>query len=177
VQIQNVANRVMGAVGLERRPDSAEVHAAAAGGAAPLHEAGLHRGDGPQMPSARFRELLARYDVRDISPREFSRLAHELYDAGEISESEYRQLGQIRMQLDLAGVDPDRSLDLLAWVQQQMEEHSAQLDQLEQIDPQPAHEIAQLRSALDRLGQQAGWIHRFALIQQGGPEAGVNQYA
>ncbi len=60
-----------------------------------------------------FREILSDYDVTEMTPNEFSEMVSKMYDEGIISEEQYQQLSQIRVELEKAGVDSSESINLL----------------------------------------------------------------
>jgi len=64
-------------------------------------------------PMAALREVARRYDVTDITPRAFSKMLQELHANGALDDQQFRELSLIRMDLDLANLEPDESLDLL----------------------------------------------------------------
>src|SRR5688572_6791072 len=71
----------------------------------------------PLAMSAEFRSILAGYDLKNISPREFSELVQKLREAGAVSENDYQELAAMRLALDEQGLDPDGPLDLVDFFQ------------------------------------------------------------
>ena len=59
-----------------------------------------------------FRQILAQYDVSAITPREFSMLAQQLYQARAISADDFQELSQMRALIDQQYSDPDDPVDL-----------------------------------------------------------------
>ena len=108
-------------------------------------------------PSTVFAEILSKYDVKAITPVEFSAMTQKLYEAGAISDEELQQLTAIRHDLDTAGVDADESIDLLQYYVDQIEKLQRRWD----ASAPPPPESQQLSPLLRRLD----WIEKFALIQ------------
>jgi len=100
------------------------------------------------------REILGRYDVTDITPRQFSEMIQSLRQAGAVTEEQFQELSSIRIDLDLQGVDPDESLDLLEFYTDQLQDAQ---------DDQAAPLISTIERRLD-------WLRKAAMIQSG-PEA------
>lgn len=67
------------------------------------------------------RQILGQYDLTDISPAEVSSMLQELRQAGLIDDSQYRELSKIRLDLDAAGVDSDKGIDLLGFYAEKLE--------------------------------------------------------
>ena len=57
--------------------------------------------------SSSLAKIVSRYDVTDISPREFSQMVQKLYEAQLISLDELQQLAAIRHDLDVDELDVD----------------------------------------------------------------------
>ncbi len=125
----------------------------------------------PKMPatpgrSAALGETLARYDVTDISPTEFSEMIQKLYESGAISEQEMQQLAAVRLDLDAAGVEPDESIDLLEFYTERIDKLNRLTDDSEAL---PKH-AEQFSATLNRLD----WIEKFALVQSAPGAAGLD---
>lgn len=117
--------------------------------------------------AAVFREIVARYDVTDISPRQFSEMVHQLHQAGALTDQQFQELSLIRLEVDLDGVDPDESLDLLDFYADKLRDLQWALEDLQDhADPISTAASSQLTSMEDRFA----WIQKFALIQSA-PEA------
>ena len=111
-------------------------------------------------------EILARYDVTDISPTEFSEMIQKLYEAGSLSEAELQQLAVIRLDLEAAGVEPDESIDLLDFYTRAIKKLQRRTDQPET----PMKEARQFTAMLRRLD----WMEKFALIQSAPDAVGLD---
>ena len=75
----------------------------AAGGALPS----------PAAAPSRLQEILARYDVSDISPRAFSELLQTLHQAGFLPDNDLQDLSQARLDLEREGIGPDDHVNLV----------------------------------------------------------------
>ncbi|MBI3461806.1 MAG: hypothetical protein HY000_01930 [Planctomycetes bacterium] len=114
--------------------------------------------------SSRFREILSRYDVHHISPREFSELVQKLFDAGEITQAEVQELSLLRLELDKRHADADQPLDLVRFLQDQLRQQEDEINRQNRHHPeQPIDRDAALR--LTR--RQLEWMEKFASVQAG----------
>ena len=104
------------------------------------------------------REIVGRYDVTDITPRQFTQMVQDLHQAGVISESQLEELSQIRLDLDTEGLDPDESLDLVAFYADKLDQQSAQ-------------------SPPDAIGSRLAWAGKLALMQSGPQSLGLDALA
>ena len=114
-------------------------------------------------------EILARYDVTDITPREFSEMVQKLYETGTISETELQQLAVIRQDMDLEDLDPDESIDLMEFYVKKIEKAQRQFEDLDG-PPQPHQQLTPLLRRLD-------WIEKFALVQSAPDAIGLDAVA
>lgn len=120
---------------------------------------------------AAFHEILARYDVTAISPREIGELAQELHSAGEISDSDLRDLNQIRAELEKDGVDPNEQVDLSKLLEQKLAQRCAERDVLKAQEPKAtASDIAAAEKLVAEKNRQLDWVKKFALVQAAGAE-------
>ncbi len=102
------------------------------------------------------RNVLEKYDVTQITPRQLTEMIQRLFDAGAISQQELDQLAAIRLDLDLAGIDPEESIDLLRFYR-------------DKIDETRRHS-GQGTAVPDALLGRLDWVEKFALVQAN-PEA------
>ncbi len=119
-------------------------------------------GSSVNRPMMEMANILSRYDVTDISPAEFSQMVQKLFDSGTISERELQELAAIRHDLDVEGVDPDDSLDLLEFFAQKIKKTQYELS--DQDGPRAGQVL--LRPLLGHMQ----WLEKFALVQSS-PEA------
>jgi len=117
--------------------------------------------------AAVLRQIVARYDVTDISPREFSEMVHQLHQAGALTDQQFQELSLIRLDLDLDGADPDESLDLLDFYADKLRDLREMIEDLrDDLHPTSAGAPPGIASVESRFA----WIQKFALIQSG-PDA------
>ncbi len=115
---------------------------------------------------AALRDVLARYDVTDITPAEFTEMAYRLHEAGAITQTELQELAAVRLELEQAGIDADESIDLLEF-------YSARVAKAERrtagsADPEAASaELAPLRQRLE-------WIEKLAVLHDTAGELGLD---
>ncbi len=111
-------------------------------------------------------DILSQYDVSDISPGEFSEMIQKLFNAGVLSDGELQQLAVVLLDLDLAGMDADESVDLLDFYSKKIDKIQRQIDLSD--DGQPGEN--QLTPLLRRLD----WIEKFSMIQANPDSIGLN---
>ena len=121
--------------------------------------------------SSTFREIVARYDVTDISPEEFSQMIQKLYDAGLLTDQQFQELSLIRLDLDLQRVEPDQTVDLVDFYR----------DRLRQLHLCP-EETTGLDSAggqpqLAAIGRRLEWVGKLASMQAAVEGAGLDALA
>ncbi len=103
-------------------------------------------------------QLLARYDLRRITPRQFAELIQELRRGELISSEEYQLLAGLRLELDQTGHRADQPLDLVQYLEDRLRE--AQRDQL-LLGEDPAEKNAQAQVIQRRLL----WAQRFEQLR------------
>lgn len=115
--------------------------------------------------SQKFRDILAEFDIRRISPRDFSTLLQKLHSAGQIADQDFKTLSELRTTLDRDGVDADRPMDLLDYLSQQEQSRQTAGDDLG-LTPAglPASAAPDARQTSQR---QLEWLQKFALVHHG----------
>ncbi|MGA2065349.1 MAG: hypothetical protein ABSG86_10280 [Thermoguttaceae bacterium] len=103
--------------------------------------------------TAAMREILAQYDVTDISPSELSTMVQKLQQSGAISPQDAKELAAVRMDLEQAGVHPDESVNLVDFYRQRVQ----QAQQAAGNHPSAAQQ-QQLQTERQRLQ----WAEKFA---------------
>lgn len=114
-----------------------------------------------------FQEILGLYNVKDISPRDFSEMIQKLYEAGAVTDQELQELSLVRVDLDLEGVDPDESLDLVEFYFDKLRELQAGLEDLGGSDDSTSVDRSALAASVRR---RLDWLAKAAMIQSG-PDA------
>lgn len=81
----------------------------------------------PQLPeisqlSPAALEVLGRYDLRNLSPRDFSEMLEQLRSKAALPGPLLDELARLRTQLDVARLDPDEPLDLIAFGESRIRE-------------------------------------------------------
>jgi len=122
----------------------------------------------PSSTSA-MRDILSHYDMTDISPSDFSKMVQQMSDKGAISQQDMQQLSAIRVDLENAGVNPDESVNLLQFYQQQIAKVQSAAAQ------SPNAGAAQ--PTIDALVGRLTWLQKFAAMGQQGGQSGVNAVA
>lgn len=132
----------------------------------------LDRKDAAGSPGgAAFHEILSRYDVTAISPREVGELAQELHSAGEISASDLRDLNQIRAELEKDGVDVNQQVDITKLLQQKLADRTVDRDALKtKLPPAAPSDIAAADKLVAEKVRQLEWIAKFALVHASGAD-------
>ena len=121
-------------------------------------------------PSDAMRQILAEYDVANISPRAFSEMLQKLRQAGALSEKDFQELSSIRLDLDNEGVEPDQRINLV-------ELYAKKLSNIrEQRDANPAAAAAR-QAAQTSLQRQLEWLQKSAQVRAGTSPAGFDTLA
>ena len=125
-------------------------------------------------PAALLRDILARYDVTDISPRGFSEMIKKLHEVGTLSDADFQELSLIRQDLEMAGIDPDDELDLVDYYSQKLSElkRSTDSDAASGL-PASVSGVSQLNTIHRRLQ----WLEKFATIQSTPDAVGLDALA
>jgi hypothetical protein len=113
--------------------------------------------------------VLAKYDVSDITPLEFTEMLQELHQTGALTREEYQELAAARVELESSGVGPDDPVDLLEFHRHLIDKLERRLEDAEK--PQLVRQ--ELRAARRRLD----WIEKFAVVQDNPAAAGINALA
>jgi len=125
-------------------------------------------GVGPSSSSSSgIREILAGYDVTNISPKAFSELLQKLRQSGLISDNDFQELSQIRSDLDREGVAPDQAVNLLDMYAKKVQA-AEQADKFEETGAEAT--AASLRRRLD-------WLQKFAAAHEWPEAATINALA
>ena len=111
-------------------------------------------------------QILSRYDVTDITPGDFSEMVQKLFAAGAISDDELQQLAAVRHDLEVDGMDPDDSLDLMEYYARKIEKLQSRLEGNDG-PPGPDEQFGPLLQRLD-------WIEKFALVQSSPDSFGID---
>lgn len=119
--------------------------------------------------SAALREILAKYDINNISPDQFSQMIQKLSDAGIISKKETQDLAGVRADLDKAGVEPDESINLLDFYRQQIKRARREFDN------NPNATVQQ--QVLRPMAQRLDWLEKFSTLQAHPESASVSALA
>ncbi len=101
-------------------------------------------------PSRLMADIVAHYDVTDITPAEFSELIHKLAEAGGLAGAELETLAAVRVELEAEGVDADESIDLVEFYADRLERLRRDL----QLDPESValkHQFGQVLKKLHSL--------------------------
>jgi hypothetical protein len=126
----------------------------------------------PEPPSpdrarpAAWRDILSRYDMTQISPREFSELVQELHAGNHIGRDDAKDLAMIRLELDRSGLDPERPIDLLEYLSDKLDREAAELDTLRDVDSTQPAERSRREIELRTTQGQLNWIERFAAARR-----------
>ena len=124
----------------------------------------------PPGATAALRSILVRYDVTEISPRQFSAMLEELHKTGALSEEELNQLGLILLDLDAEHVDLDESLDLVKFYSEKLDKLQEQLEDGE-VGEEASSGVA---SSLAAVQSRLNWLTKFALMHSAPDAVGMN---
>ncbi len=118
-----------------------------------------------------FREIVAPYDVTEISPRQFSEMIQKLYDTGLLTDQQFQELSQIRVQMDSDGVEPDEAIDLVDFYLDKLRRLRESLEDASGLLPTGE------QSRLASIGHLLEWVEKFAAIQSAGDGSGLDALA
>ncbi|MEE8450517.1 MAG: hypothetical protein V3R99_01345 [Thermoguttaceae bacterium] len=163
MQISNVSAGYSDPATIGRRGEAAEVDKNRSRQTAELKDATI------AMPSVSLSEVLARYDVTDITPADFSGMVQNLFEIGAITTDELQQLAVVGHDLDIEGIDPDESINLIEFYTKKIEEMRREIEGLDG-KPLPHQQLGPLLGRLD-------WIEKFALIQSAPDAIGLDTVA
>lgn len=124
-------------------------------------------GAADSTPSAMLREILAKYDVSNVTPADFSQMIQKLYQAGALSPQEYQDLGAIRTDLDATGHAPDEPVNLLEIYRDKVKRAQREADD---ADPAARPQLAPLLGRLD-------WLEKFSAMHAQPDSIGLSAVA
>lgn len=153
-------------------PGGKRGEAAASSSSMPLEgfEPVIEAGDAKALA---LREILSKYDVTDITPRELSAMLQELHKEGLISDDLFKQLSLIRGELDRAGIDADESVDLPVFYEKQL--MTLRLDSMLALGP--VEENPAEAGGKKDIEQRLGWLRKMATAQESADMVGLNAVA
>ena len=125
-------------------------------------EQNAQRAGGPNAMMDLLKGIVSEYDLTDITPRDFSEMLRELRDAGALTDAEYGELAQIRLDMDAENLDPDDSLDLVEF-------YGKTLDRARHGD-----ESEKASATLASMGRRLDWLEKVAILQESPGAAGMN---
>ncbi len=112
--------------------------------------------------------ILAKYDVTNITPNEFTQMTQQLFAAGAISQQDLQALGGVRTDLLAAGAQPDQTTDLVTFYQQKIQQVQGQSS--------TANAAAQ-QQQLTPLLQRLDWVEKFKTMKDEPAAGGVSALA
>ena len=102
-------------------------------------------------------DILARYDLTDITPREFSQMLDELHRSGLLTDEQFRELNEIRKDLASADVLPQEKIDLLDFYRRLLEK-ADRMGSTDVADGATSRQVADRRRRL-------AWLEKLAAAQ------------
>ncbi len=121
-------------------------------------------------PSDAMRQILADYDVADISPRALSEMLQKLRQAGALSEKDFQELASVRLDLDSENPAPDQRLNLVELYGKKLAAFRQQQGAIQVAAPARGASEATLQ-------RQVGWLQKFAQIHAGTSPFGFDTLA
>ena len=115
--------------------------------------------------TAVLRQIAGRYNVTEITPREFSDMLDALHQAGALADEQLQQLARVRVDLDLENIDPDEEVDLVDFYADKLEG----LLRTEEggLSGGGSPDVVQAEQLL-------GWMEKFAVIQASADVLGLD---
>lgn len=112
-------------------------------------------------------KIVSRYDLHDITPRDFAEMLRRLRDAGVLSEGEYRDLAQIRIDLDEQNINADESIDLVDFCRK--------IPERLQRNDNSGNGGADGATLVDAAKRRLAWLEKVAVLQEYPESAGISQ--
>ena len=131
-------------------------------------------GGPPDGTSEAFREVLSRYDVRSITPREYTAMLSELRSSGAIDDEQLRLLSLVRLELDEANLPLDEPLDLVQFFSERLEQYSAEIKQMNERAASEGLPPADTTAALATSRDTLEWLEKFARVAEGAEPGSVD---
>lgn len=153
MQIKNILARLSDTARLSQHHETADSAARKA-----VESSGASTGSNSAAPG-RLREILAGYDVTNISPKTFSGLLQDLQQSAILPEKDLQELLQIRTDLDRQNVGPDERVNLLEMYSKRVKD--AERDAADLEDKLGAAGAQALTASLRR---RLEWLEKFAAI-------------
>jgi hypothetical protein len=122
----------------------------------------------PSTSNTALREILAEYNVADITPREFSDMLQKMRKSGIISEDEFKDLSQIRTDLEGDQVNPDDSINLVEYYANKLRKQPEDID---------ASNLSNDETPPETLRRRLDWLQKIALVQSSPDETGLDAVA
>lgn len=126
--------------------------------------------DPPPGATAALRNILARYDVTAITPRQFSAMLDELRTSGALGDQELGRLGQVLSDLNADGVDMDEETDLVKFYGHKLEKLQ---DQLDEADGDQGASSA-VATSLAAIQGRLNWLTKFSLMHAAPDAVGMD---
>ncbi len=136
---------------------------------------GTPKGGGPPTSTSdTFREVLSRYDVKSITPREYSALLGELRSEGVIDDEQLRLLSLVRLELDGANIPSDEPIDLVEFFSDRIQERTDELDRLNKRAARNGIKPADNSAALAPSRETLEWLEKFARVSAGADAGSID---
>jgi len=121
---------------------------------------------------SQLRDILAQYDVTNISPQKFSDLLQRLHQSGLLADKDYQELSMIRLDLDRDGVSPNEQVNLV-------ETYTKKLKSLEQDSKEMEEKLgpAGVRAMDATLRRRLDWLQKFSALHASPDTATINALA
>lgn len=164
MQIQSIAQQLLAPLTLDRNSaSSADV-------TTPSQSVDSSSGDLAVGGSRAFHEIISQYDVTNITPREFTAMIQQLHDAGEINDTEFRDLSRMRLELEQAGAPPEQPLNLVDFFEKKLRDKQSDFQLMQQASlPEDARTLKG-DAFTSEAKKQLDWVRKFALVHASGAD-------
>lgn len=119
--------------------------------------------------------ILVDYDLHQITPKQFTELLDRLQQADVLTPREHQQLGQLRLELDSAGVKSDEPIDLLSFLGRKLEQLKKSLEQAQHSEDDA--QVTALEATLKLTQDQSQWLAKLDAARRERPPAGLDARA
>lgn len=122
--------------------------------------------------AGKLRDILAGYDVTNISPKMFSELLQKLQQSGVVSDKDLQELSQVRTDLERDGIGTDQRVNLLDMYSKKLQSAEQDADKLEKKLGATA-----AQNFTGSLRRRVEWMAKFAAVHASPEGTAINALA
>ncbi len=119
------------------------------------------------------RDIMADYDLTDITPEQYSEMLTRLRKEGALTEEEYTQLAQLRIELDNEGIASSERIDLLSVYRTRV----AKLEKQAQDTSMNSSQRTIMQQALSGAQHRLDWLEKLEMVHSQPESIGLDAVA